>query len=147
MKKTAKRLLLVGEALIFALIAFMRVRLTPYRRWRYQMGEVLPLDAAQHAMVMDEQSAAPVADVVWAHQILSRRFKGMFTCLMLALSARAMLERRRLPHVLVLGVRRGREKLSLDAHAWVLSSGIEIVGREGRADHIPVAVYGSNDNQ
>lgn len=82
-------------------------------------------------------------DVAWAHDLLARRFPRHFTCLMLAISARAMLRRRKAPRLLVLGAKRNRGVPSapLAAHAWVISEGIEVVGGDTREGHVPVAAY------
>lgn len=85
-----------------------------------------------------------LADIAWAHHAIEATFGTRFTCLMLALSARAMLRRRSLSSTLVLGVKRAAPQLKsrLGAHAWVLSEGWEIVGGNTRDGHVPVAAFG-----
>jgi hypothetical protein len=140
-----RRKLMLAEALTCTAAAWALVTVMPYTAWRSRLGEAVPLASASLTGASALAAGCPLLeDIAWAHTVLARLFGGRFTCLMLALSARAMLQRRRLPTLLVLGVRRGPEDGSkLGAHAWVLSQGIEIVGGDTRSGHTPVAAYRS----
>jgi hypothetical protein len=143
-----RRKLVLVEALMRTLAAWIMIRLTPYAAWRSKLGRPLPLTSIQVTGVPAHRSGnALLEEVAWAHGWLGRLFPTHFTCLMLAFSARGMLRQRRVSTVLVLGAKRGQgasiEKLV--AHAWVLSQGFEIVGGETREGHIPVAAYCDSD--
>ncbi len=69
-----------------------------------------------------------------------------FTCLMLALTAREMLQSRGIESRLILGVERApnhNRKDPFGAHAWVIANGLTVVGAEGSDRFTPVAVYGA----
>lgn len=138
----ARRKLVLAEAFACTLSAWATVRFASYATWRQRLGEPAPLtDVA--AIEKGAPREALLEDIAWAHRGLARVFGRHFTCLMLALSARSMLARRKRPSVIVLGVRLGKQgaREPIDAHAWVLSGGSEIVGGETRIGHTPVIAY------
>lgn len=139
-----QRKFILVEAFLSTATAWATVRLVPYAIWRPKLGNAVPLAAMQLTGAPARGSGNEVLeDIAWAHALLARRFSRRFTCLMLALSAKAMLRRRQLPSMLVLGAGRRQDGAvtHLGAHAWVLSDGFEIVGGDSRDGHAPVAVY------
>jgi hypothetical protein len=124
--------------------AWIMIRLVPYRIWRSRLGTPVPLASSQlrgvAARVSDKE---PLKEIAWAHGLLARLFGKQFTCLMLAFSARGMLRRRKMPSLLVLGVKRspGVTAKRLGAHAWVLSGNFEVVGGDSGGGYAPIAAY------
>lgn len=129
----------LSEAFFSTLGAWALIRLSPYRFWRSRLGQPLPLTNLTVAGKAAARSdARDLVDIAWAHAALARVFHRYFTCLMLALSAQAMLARRHRSSVLVLGVKRAE---ALAAHAWVLSDGFDIIGGNAVNGHVAVAAY------
>lgn len=74
----------------------------------------------------------PVNRIAWAVRTASAHL-GETTCLMDALAAWAMLERRGYAAALRLGVRRSADTTAgLDSHAWVECDGQVVLGDTGR---------------
>jgi hypothetical protein len=71
-------------------------------------------------------ASAPVERVTWAVSAVSARVPRA-TCLTQALAARLMLERRRVPATLRIGVARTAE-YSVEAHAWLECDGHIVIG-------------------
>lgn len=90
-------------------------------------------------------SYSAVIDTRWALKLINRKVGGRFTCLMLAIAGKRLLNRRGIPNTLVLGVcpSRGRGSDPFGAHAWLRVGQYVIIGQEERAGNIPVASYHS----
>lgn len=133
---------LLAEALIRSAGAWISIRLTPYNIWRSALGTPVALG---DRLPVSPSGARVAADVAKAHARIATRFRGWFTCLMLALSARDMLAARGVASLLVLGVRlhdqSGASAGAMGAHAWVVCGEAVIVGEQERAGHTPVAAY------
>lgn len=139
----ARKALLL-EALVCTAAAWVMVRLSPYGFWRSRLGTPLAVNAAQVLGDPIQTTSDPLlTDISWAHARLAQVSRAHFTCLMLAFSARAMLRRRKLPSVLVLGVKLNEKasRAKMGAHAWVVARGIEVVGGDTRDGHTPIAAY------
>ena len=139
--RARKRLLL--EAAGALLRAWWLVRRRPFRDYATELGRTLPgefVDETRHDMPM-----LPLGQVHWALHRINRLAGGRFTCLMLGIAGKRMLDRRGLANTLVLGVRpdRGDGGDPLGAHAWLRAGQYVVVGLEERAGHIPVASYHS----
>lgn len=133
--------MLFGEACAWLVCAWFLVRFVPYRVWRAQLREregVTPVHAltgAQLRFLSEAQHA--FRRIKWAT-------RERATCLMMVLVARWMLNRRGLPGVVFLGVRREKGKPGLHAHAWMVSA-IGVVGHEAVDDFAIVESISGND--
>lgn len=118
----AERRLLIKAALLLAVIR-LGVRLLPFRILRRLLTRVAntPLGPRQ----ADHHSAERIA---WAVEAASRHTPGVESCLVQALTAQVLLNRRGYPAPLHIGVTRG-EQGQFQAHAWVESGGKVVIGR------------------
>lgn len=140
-----KRILLI--AIIRTSTAWVMIKVLPYSVWRGRLGHQVPLSedlfCAGTTIVSDNNE---LENIVWAHSVLARRAKSVFTCLMIGFSARAMLQTRGYDSLLVLGVDRSGEvnQKRLGAHAWVIHKGVIFSGGDGHEKFVPVAAFGWN---
>ncbi len=137
-----KRLLL--EAALGLSSALWLVRRKPFRAYVATLGQAHPGEYVDTAMPVI--ATRPLGQVRWALRHVNRLARGRFTCLMLAIAGKRMLNRRGLANTLVLGVRpdKGDEGDPFGAHAWLRAGPYVIIGEEERAGHIPVASYHSD---
>ena len=151
-----RKLMLLLEASGRASVAVLAIYLVPFKWWSPHLLGRRILDD-----INNEQSSAQVSasldllpevlkDVRWAVLRVSRVFGGRLTCLAQAVCGKALLARRGIDSVVVLGVRTGGSQSGesgasdgLGAHAWLCVSDIVLLGDEARAGHIPVARYGA----
>jgi hypothetical protein len=121
------RKLLYAEVFSRLMAAWLIVRCVPFTRWRAllrQSPRVTPLGglgAADLCFLTDVQHV--FRQIKWAT-------RDRATCLMMVLVARWMLNRRKIPATIFLGVRRDVAKPGLHAHAW-MQSAVGVVGYEG----------------
>ncbi|PMR71876.1 hypothetical protein CR158_17815 [Halomonas heilongjiangensis] len=111
-------------------LAWLLVRLMPFRFWSTWLGEAAPGEADPPAT--PETQAA--YDVGWAVRTTNRTVGGRYTCLMQAMAAQWMLSRRHVPTSLVLGTltERGEDnQLVIKAHAWLKVNGRTVLGDTG----------------
>jgi hypothetical protein len=136
------RKLVLAEASLCALGAWVLVRCIPYGVWRSKWGASVPLATIQtDGSLVSSSSDSDFAEIAWALQKIERFAGAHVTCLMLAKSAQMMLGRRGFSSVLILGVNRGMETGMLGAHAWVVCNGVSIVGGEQQSGNVPVAAF------
>ena len=121
--------LLLAEAGVAVLAAQAALALVPFRRVADGAGRLVerPGDAAA-----DPGQRAAAEKIGWAVRAVARRTPWATKCLAQALAAKWLLNRRRLPGTLYLGVR-GTQTAgkSLAAHAWVRSGGMTLTGESG----------------
>lgn len=140
-----RRKSVLWEAFRNTLVAWIMVRLLPYRVWKRWLGRPVSLDIVPREIaVPGAADGIMLSDIAWAHKRLGQSSRGVFTCLMLGFSARAMLGRRGAEGILVLGAGRttGEKKTELGAHAWVIHGRYDIAGGGERKDYSPVAAFG-----
>lgn len=121
----ARKLMLMESALLLP-IAWVLVRVSPFRFWSRWLG--IPL-AGEANPGPPTDSDLLVRDVCWSVMAIKRGTKGRYTCLMLAMTAQWMLSRRHISSSLVLGTRiqqASDNRLTMTAHAW-LRAGSEVV--------------------
>jgi len=137
-----RRLLL--EAATVLLHAWWQVRRRPFRAYAATLGQAHPGEYVDS--VNTDMPPQPLGQVRWALHRLNRLAGGRFTCLMLGMAAKRLLDRRGLANTLVLGVRpeKGDGTDPFGAHAWLRAGPYVVIGLEERAGHIPVASYHSN---
>ncbi len=125
------------EAMAWLVAAYALVRLLPFALFKVVAGPV------EHGSTDDQITDGPTEPVALAVARAvgsgTRRLPMHSTCLMQALAARMMLRRRRVPSVLVVGVRSrdGRP----GAHAWLIAGGGAVCGGQEAADFRPIAAF------
>lgn len=139
LKTPLSRQCLMVEAALQLTLAWMMVRLLPFRWWSPRLGEASAGEPPPGDGV-DDPRAHAISGAVTA---INRAVGGRFTCLMLAVAGQRMLNRRRISSSLVLGTRTERaeaEGPSLTAHAWLrVGSQVILGGHDGR--YLPVASF------
>ena len=83
---------------------------------------------------------AAVKQVSWAVQMMSRFTPWDSNCLAQAIAAKHMLQRRKLPSTLYLGVAR-KDAAALEAHAWLRSGTVMVTGAQGMERFTVVAIF------
>jgi hypothetical protein len=142
-----KKVLLV-EAFARAMIAMAMIKALPYSFWRRWLGDPVPLELVpRDSKIPDIDADQNLRDMYWAYSTLSRHARFL-TCLMLGFSARALMQRRGLKSVMVLGVEResAAVKPSLNAHAWVVHQSFDIAGGLQKPSYTAVAAYSIKSN-
>jgi len=117
---------LYAEVLVRLFGAWIVVRCVPFNRWKRLLRpspNVMQLGAISNAELRF------LTDLQHVFRQIKWATRDRATCLMMVLVARWMLNRRRIPSTIYLGVRRDPEKTGLYAHAWMRSV-IDIVGHE-----------------
>ena len=76
-----------------------------------------------------------VRDVRWAVNLASRVMGDKFSCLMIALAAKALLNTVRVPNVLVLGAAPGAVGADMLAHAWLRVGDVVVFGEENMHEY------------
>jgi len=112
---------LVVEAALHLVAAKAMLRWVPFERWR---------GALQHApeqRLRVTPGERQLAQLVWAVNGVGARFPERLNCLPRALAMRWMMQRRRWPNTLELGVARDPEG-KFEAHAWLEHDGRVIMG-------------------
>lgn len=125
-----KRKLLYAEACLRLVGALVLVRGVPFKLWRTQLQQT------RRARRREELTAGDLAflkDLQHALERIKWASRDRATCLMMVLVARWMMNRRRIPGTIYLGVRRQASGSGLHAHAWMLSV-IGVVGHENADD-------------
>ena len=114
-------LMLLAEAGVVVVGIRLALWLVEFGRLRAVLDKL-----ASNRGVEEPAAAAEVPKVVWAVGAVSRRVPGA-TCLTQAMATRWMLERRRVPATLRIGVGRSPER-TIEAHAWLECQGRIIIG-------------------
>ncbi|RTR05377.1 lasso peptide biosynthesis B2 protein [Halomonas nitroreducens] len=123
---------LVLEATCWLVLAWLLVRIFPFRSWSHWLGDQVP--GMGEVASADAKSDALARDISRTITAINQRVGRRFTCLMLAMSLQWMLSRRHISSSLVLGAQTEqdvKQRLSLKAHAWVsIGSGV-VLGEIG----------------
>ena len=133
------------EAYTRAFVALIMIRLLPYSFWRRWLGKSVPLRTVPNEIEAPDPTVhQELGDIYWTYEVLARH-ASYLTCLMLGFSARALMRRRGLPSILVLGVEResAQSNPNLNAHAWVVHQAFDIAGGAQKSGYTAVAAYSS----
>ncbi|WP_238358058.1 lasso peptide biosynthesis B2 protein [Cohnella zeiphila] len=131
-----KRLML--EALVY--LAWARImKLLPFSRLAPSLGRPMKETANVHDL-MQERSIRRISEAV---RVMSRHTFWESQCLVQALAAKKMLERRHMDSTLYLGTARD-ERGNLIAHAWLRSGPIYVTGAGERHRFTTVAAFGTD---
>lgn len=129
----------LAEAVADLSFAGLLVRFVPYRWWSALLGAVAAGDG--EVETSDEDGAT--TRVAWAVAAVARRLPWAPVCLPRAMCAKWMLERRRVPCTLLLGIRRssaGAIRLT-DLHAWLRVGDRIVTGGDVAGDFAVIAHY------
>jgi hypothetical protein len=143
-KRRGEKLLVLTEAFLRSLYAFVLVEFSSKSRLARVLGEAVMLDGPELSLPAEPlRLTKELHDIMWAHEFLERISGNRLTCLMRSLSARSMLKSKGIPAVLILGVCRGDVVPGerFDAHAWVDVSGQTVLGAWQKERHVPVAAF------
>lgn len=128
LSRVRKYLLL--EAALLLPAAWFLVRAVPFRWWSSWLGT----SAQGEADPADARFDTRARDIAWAVKAINRRAGGRLTCLMLAMTAQWMLNRRGIPSSLVLGtyyeVDEQQQRI-FKAHAWLRVGMYTVLGQHG----------------
>ena len=129
--------MVVGEAMLRLAFARFLVAALPLQRWRRLLGPLRgPTDAA-------DQTDPAALILARAVNRGAARLPFETKCLPRAMALHAMLRRRRLPSVLVIGVLDPSQRGPIeDLHAWVESGAAVIIGALEQPFH-PLARFGN----
>lgn len=143
-----RRKLLVLEALARLAAVWVCIRMLPYPAWKSMLGEPTPITPSMTVVNTDSRTIgnSQLGEVEWVHDRIERVTRGVFTCLMIALSARAMLSSRGISSLLILGVKlkdnsAGPGRRGIGAHAWLRCRGVVVVGHSQQQGHVPIAAF------
>ena len=130
---------MVGEAMLWLALARFLVSAVPLRRWRRFLG---PLCAPSMMTAKPDPAALVLARAVSRG---AARLPFETKCLPRAMALHAMLGRRSMPSVLVIGVLDPSQRGTIeDLHAWVESGGAIIIGALEEPFH-PLARFGKGN--
>jgi hypothetical protein len=134
---TPREWALLFEATFALAVAALKVAVLPFSRIAAAAGGRI----AQPRM-NDEELSLHVAGIRWAVTACARRLPWRTKCFEQGLAAHWMLTRRRYGATLHYGVRQ-RPQGGLEAHVWVRSAGIDVVGCETSSTFRLLATFGA----
>jgi hypothetical protein len=127
---------LLPEAAACLVVARLAVWLVPFRRLAAGLGDTM----AESPSTVTPAQSGTAASIGRFVQGLGERLPGMRKCLVQALAASWMLQRRRIPSTLYFGVAKDAEA-DLQAHAWVRVGTQVLTGARERHDFTVVATF------
>ncbi len=128
---------LLAEAGGCLVVARLGVWFMLFRRLASGLGDSM----AESPAANTEAQRAAVAPIGWAVRELGQRLPWMSQCLVQAVAATWMLQRRRIPSTLYFGLAKEESDGELKAHAWVRSGTQVLTGAQGRQDFTVVATF------
>ena len=117
-------------------VARLVVWFVPFRRVASHLGD----EMAESPAETTEKQREVALPIGWAVRTLGRRLPWMSQCLVQAVAATWMLQRRRIPSTLYFGLAKDPES-HLKAHAWVRSGARILTGAKGHRDYSVVATF------
>lgn len=127
---------LLAEAAGCLVAARLAVWFVPFRRLATGLGDKMVESPAEDT----EPQRATATRIGWAVRALGRRLPWMSQCLVQAVAATWMLQRRRIPSTLYFGLSKDTDG-ELKAHAWVRSGTQVLTGAKGRHGFTVVATF------
>ena len=130
---------LLAEAGVFLVAVRLALWFVPFRRLATRFGKAMEVSPTTET----EVQRAVVLPIGWAVQVLGERLPWMSQCLVQALAATWMLQRRRIPSTLYFGLAKDSSGQLKDllAHAWVRSGTQVLTGERGRDGFTVVATF------
>jgi hypothetical protein len=138
----ADRRLVIEAAFLMALV-WTGLRLLPFPTLRHVLDRYAGSPRLRARAALDAKRVAKetlqIDKVRWAIAGVAARFRGLATCLVQALAARAILRRRSIACELCFGVRVRRDSATpFQAHAWVTCESRVVIGNIERLPEFTV---------
>ena len=135
-------MLAIVEAIAYLAFARVVTLLLPMRRFAWLLGTQGNASPSE----IDAVQLSNAAQIGRTIESVARRMPFRAVCLEQAISARLMLNRRRIASTLYLGLLRDREERSARgtrdaAHAWVRVGSLHVVGGQDVSDFIVVSSF------
>ncbi len=127
---------LLAEATGYLVAARLAVWIVPFRRLAAGLGDEMAESPAEET----EAQRAAAARIGWAVRELGRRLPWMSQCLVQAVAATWMLQRRHIPGTLYFCLAKDTCG-QLTAHAWVRSGTLVLTGAQVRHNFTVVATF------
>ncbi|WP_274650396.1 lasso peptide biosynthesis B2 protein [Paenibacillus humicola] len=134
----ADRKRLMAEAFVFLGVARV-MKALPFSR----IAPYLGMRMAETPAVHDPSDEAVIRQISQSIRVMSRHTFWESQCMVKAIAAKKMLERRGIPSTLYLGTARDG-KGSMIAHAWLRSGAFYVTGAEEMRMFTTVAVFGTH---
>lgn len=128
---------LLAEALVRMVLARILVFHCPFTVLSRRLGPRVP----ERTVAVTAAQAAQAERIGWAVRAMARRLGPLATCLIQAVAAKAMLDRRAVPTRLCLGMRRREDRQ--DLHAWLDCGGAAVTGGGDLAGYALVGIFGA----
>jgi hypothetical protein len=130
---------LLAEAGVCLVVVRLALWFVPFRWLASRFGNAMEVSPTDET----EVQRAVVLPIGWAVQVLGERLPWMSQCLVQALAATWMLQRRRIPSTLYFGLTKDSSGQLKDllAHAWVRSGTQVLTGARGRDGFTVVATF------
>jgi hypothetical protein len=128
------------EVFGYLLFAKVVILLMPLRKVAPHLGK-LNEDVRSDLTTLELATAKKVQLYI---NMVSNNAPWKSVCLDQALATMLMLNRRRIPHSLCLGVKRQEDSQKLDAHAWIECANKILVGGMRSVSYTRVAVFSKN---
>lgn len=129
---------LVAEATLWLGLAWLALRLLPFRRVAGLLRPVLPHSPISvNAAPLDQDGIARIA---WAVGAAARRVPWRAVCFHEGIAVQRMLSRRAVAADLHYGVARGPDG-GLPAHVWVSVQDQVVIGDEALSDYVRLATF------
>jgi hypothetical protein len=127
---------LLAEAMWLLVLARCAVSLLPFRRIAAGLGTHMRESPATDT----DAHRTAVTQIGWAVRAVSHRLPGTRQCLVQALAAKWILQRRGIPSTMYFGMAKDATG-QLTAHAWVRSGTQVLTGAQGRHAFTVVATF------
>ena len=134
---------LLGEAVLWLLLARVALVLVPFPRLARRLGTFVPPSDKRVLHANSECSPDQVrlaSEIGWAVTRAAHHVPFSAVCLPQAMTARLMLARRGVGSVLHFGAAKGRDK-PLNTHAWLNAAGVEVTGYPVSPDFAEIACF------
>jgi hypothetical protein len=130
---------LLVEAGLCLVVVRLALWFVPFRRLASRFGNTMEVSPTDET----EVQRVAMLPIGWAVQVLGERLPWMSQCLVQALAATWMLQRRRIPSTLYFGIAKDSSGQLKDllAHAWVRSGTQVLTGARGRDGFTVVATF------
>lgn len=113
------------------------VRKKRFDQYSHLIGQKHPGDHIHAEMAVSQ----PVRDVRWAVNAASKAMGGGFSCLMIALAGKSLLNRSEISNALVVGASPGEPDEEMAAHAWLRVGDAVVFGEEERRKFSPLLSF------
>ncbi len=127
---------ILNQAFLALVMASASLRVMPLRR----LVRRLPPEVSPASCDPQDYANRTIERVGWAVRVAAGQMPWTAGCLPQAIAAKRLLRREGIVSTLFFGVDRG-EKGDLDAHAWLMTEDVDVVGGEARGRYTVVASF------